>query len=440
VLNRIRQLRAVRWLVRRLGVHRVTTVVGLVQAPCVLLLSVLVRRVPRDRRLVALGSPLDRFADNAAYLFLHLSERERGGDSGVRPVWVSGSSAVVQRLRAQGHRAVSRWSPAGVWATVRAGTFVYSGYRSDVNRWLSPGTRTLALWHGIPIKRVEGALGTRGRDRGSLLHRLLDAAREPAPDYLLAPSEFVADRFGPSFGVPPERCLQAGYPRNDHLLRDPLSPPAALVDDPGSWQRLRDARVVVGLFMTWRDDRVDDVVGPDLLEELAALLAREGALLVYKPHFNISGSAVPDEGCVELPPDADLNAYLGLCDVLVTDYSSVSLDFLLMRRPVVYFMPDLEQYGASRGFYIDPLTLPGVVTRTREALREELLKVVSDLDAFDDDRDLDEFLRQHWGPDPAESSAALASWLAGHAATDGSPALSRGPAATPGTPSRRAAG
>jgi len=47
--------------------------------------------------------------------------------------------------------------------------------------------------------------------------------------------------------------------------------------------------------------------------------------------------------------------YLDLCDVLVTDYSSVANDFLLLRRPIVD-CPDLGVFLKGGGFYFDPLT------------------------------------------------------------------------------------
>lgn len=102
------------------------------------------------------------------------------------------------------------------------------------------------------------------------------------------------------------------------------------------------------MFLTWRDDRIDDVVDEQLLELLVDLCRQQAAKLAYKAHYNVAPSSVP-VNCVLLPPDADLHAYLGLCDILVTDYSSIALDFLLMRRPVVYFMPDVEEYRAARG-------------------------------------------------------------------------------------------
>jgi CDP-glycerol glycerophosphotransferase (TagB/SpsB family) len=392
LLTRLRQSRAARRVVRRLGVHRVTLLLGLAQLPALKAAQLLLSRIPRDRHLVVLGSPLDRFSDNAAYLYVFLTERQ----GPLRPVWISGSSEIVRRLRDRGYRAETRWSWRGVLTCVRAGTFVYSSYRSDINRWLSPGASTLCLWHGLPIKRVEASAGADAKQK-SWFERVIEAGREAPPDYLLTSSDFVTQAFSRAFSVPPERCWEHGYPRNDHLLADPRNPPGALLWHESERDRLASARFVVGLFLTWRDEKVDDAVDADLVRQVAETCGRHGGVLAYKAHYNVAPTAVPPDHCVLLPSDADLHAYLGYCDVLVTDYSSVALDFLLMRRPVVYFMPDMEQYAATRGFQVDPLTLPGVVTREPEALLVALDGILEDPSSRSWQASDDTFVRMMWG-------------------------------------------
>ncbi|MCD8073586.1 MAG: CDP-glycerol glycerophosphotransferase family protein [Lachnospiraceae bacterium] len=73
-------------------------------------------------------------------------------------------------------------------------------------------------------------------------------------------------------------------------------------------------------------------------------------------HERISNSEIPTE---ELFPVAD---------VLITDYSSVLFDYLLYRKPLVLFAPDLEEYERTRGFYIDYRSMPFPCARTREEL------------------------------------------------------------------------
>ena len=56
-------------------------------------------------------------------------------------------------------------------------------------------------------------------------------------------------------------------------------------------------------------------------------------------------------------------------DMLITDYSSVFFEYLLMDRPVIFFAPDYDSYSGSRGFYVDYRMLPGVVLTLDTDLR-----------------------------------------------------------------------
>ncbi len=82
------------------------------------------------------------------------------------------------------------------------------------------------------------------------------------------------------------------------------------------------------------------------------------------PHVDaqekVSNSPIPTE---ELLPVAD---------VMITDYSSVMFDYLLYRKPIVLFAPDLDEYEGSRGFYIDYRQIPFPVSETEEELQKAI--------------------------------------------------------------------
>ena len=392
-LTSLRRVPAVRTVVRRLGVHRVVAVVGLLRLPVSALLRVLISPLPRDPRLVVFGSPLDRFADNSAYLFVHMAHAEMPE----RVVWISGSPEVVAHLRSHGLSAERRWSLRGVRACLRAGAFVTSGYRTDINGLLSPGALCVSLWHGVGIKKVGlSLLDNEVPRRPGLLKRLALLGGEPPPDAFLTTSEFSTEKiFSPSFDVPVERCWEFGYPRNDHLFRGD-DPPSALVQHRPEWAELATEGRVVGVFLTWRDHQADDAIDASLLREIAAVATRHGARVAYKPHYNVAAAEVPTERCTAIPSQADLHAFLGLCDVLVTDYSSIAADFALMKRPAVYFMPDLDEYIASRGFYFDPERQPGVIAHTQAELLNRLDAALrGNEEPWSDDDDA--YLRFIWG-------------------------------------------
>jgi len=103
--------------------------------------------------------------------------------------------------------------------------------------------------------------------------------------------------------------------------------------------------------------------------------------------------------------------------VLVTDYSSVALDYLLMGRQVVYFMPDMEHYAATRGFQVDPLALPGTVTRDPDALLAALDGLLGDLSSWSWNAADYTFVSMMWGEYDGAAGRAIESSLL--AAVDG---------------------
>ena len=55
-------------------------------------------------------------------------------------------------------------------------------------------------------------------------------------------------------------------------------------------------------------------------------------------------------------------------DLLITDYSSVLFEYLLLDRPMLFFAPDLKTYGADRGWYLSYEDMPGVIVTEGERL------------------------------------------------------------------------
>jgi CDP-ribitol ribitolphosphotransferase / teichoic acid ribitol-phosphate polymerase len=98
---------------------------------------------------------------------------------------------------------------------------------------------------------------------------------------------------------------------------------------------------------------------------------RIGVRVVVKPH---PMAPVPDgpatEGNVTVWTDQDLAdrgvtlyQLLAAADALITDHSSVWIDYLLLQRPMVFSISDLEAYASTRGHYFAPLapSLPGPI-------------------------------------------------------------------------------
>lgn len=353
------------------------------------------KRLPRNPKLVAFGAASNRFADNPAYAFLACSESRS-----LRCVWISGSVETIDRLRRLGFEAERRWSPKGVWIAARAGWFVYGWSTGDVNRWLSDGAKTFNLWHGVGVKRIQrmrivgSGAAVYSAAEGSFRARAFADDRH-TPDLVLSTSPSMTTVLAEAFGVARTRCLELGYPRNDHLHRF-VPAPAPLADE-AILAQLRDHKVI-GYFPTFRDDSVSIPGGSPMIRELGEIAGRQGARLLFKAHDASEVQVEAGSSLVVLPPESDLNAYLAHCDVIVTDYSSVASDFLLLRRPIVLFVPDIDHYDANRGFALDPRShLPGIVMKTAA----ELYGVLGEASTIAPPSNLDELTEFYWGRRPS---------------------------------------
>ena len=224
------------------------------------------------------------------------------------------------------------------------------------------------LWHGMPIKRL---------DPGSNVGRY-------QTNLSTATSPVHSRHLSETWGVPVERIPVLGLPRNDVLMSKNPSPAA---------ERLRngEGRRLVVWLPTYRrsvrgqlrEDGTDagnafQLPGADLAA-VTAMAKSWNAHLIVKTH-----PMAPSEGSVDTPflsvwDDDDLGtrgltlySLLRVADVLITDHSSVWVDFLLLDRPMVFAIADLASYAQTRGFYFTPLEehLPGRLVESLGELRE----------------------------------------------------------------------
>jgi CDP-glycerol glycerophosphotransferase (TagB/SpsB family) len=76
-------------------------------------------------------------------------------------------------------------------------------------------------------------------------------------------------------------------------------------------------------------------------------------------------------------------------DLLITDYSSIYFDYLLLNRPIIFTPTDLEEYRETRGFLLEPYDFwtPGPKVTSQKALQHEILKSLCDIKYFQSERE-----------------------------------------------------
>ena len=223
-------------------------------------------------------------------------------------------------------------------------------------------------WHGVPLKHMGYDMPEGGPESRNIVRNFLQA------DYLLSANGFMTDTMYRSAyrmqGVFEGAVVEEGQPRIDRMVR-------AIGDPEGTRRRLREAGLDVGdrrvvLYApTWRGPSFSApwVNAAQLLatvRELQQSVGSERVVVLLKVHqviYDAVRERVPDCDFL-VPQDVPTNVVLAGTDVLVTDYSSIFFDFGPTGRPVVHFVPDVEEYAGSRGVYLRPEELRGPVCST----------------------------------------------------------------------------
>jgi CDP-glycerol glycerophosphotransferase len=244
-----------------------------------------------------------------------------------------------------------------------------------------PGQVYLNTWHGTPLKKMGFDIGDPASRVGNVIRNFVNA------DYLLAANDFMRVQMYDSAHKLEHlyrgKIIVEGYPRMDRQVME-------AADVAATRARLEHAGIPIGdrkviLYApTWKgtsfnkpEDDADELI--QRIEHLDALIDTSKYLVLLKTHqvVHTFASHLPALRGRLVPNEIPTNVMLGVTDILISDYSSIFFDFLGMGRPIVFFTPDIDEYGDYRGLYMPPETWPGAVVRTID----EAASAIADLDA-----------------------------------------------------------
>jgi CDP-glycerol glycerophosphotransferase len=242
------------------------------------------------------------------------------------------------------------------------------------------GQTVINTWHGTPLKHMGYDMPDGAYEAANTLRNFL------LSDVLLSQNPHMTRMYREAYrldGVFPGRILELGYPRTDRQHLDSSARAAGIRTLQSAGIEIAERRLVV-YAPTWKGTSFSDP--RDDADELLATVARlqqrlgDGYLVALKAHQAVheavaghTGPAGPAGGSILISNEMPTNLVLGLADILVTDYSSIFIDFLATGRRIVFFTPDAADYSRDRGTYFSPDELPGEVVVTVDALAEAIL-------------------------------------------------------------------
>jgi CDP-glycerol glycerophosphotransferase len=261
------------------------------------------------------------------------------------------------------------------------GSSRYLCRNTDFERYFRkrPYQRYLQTFHGYPFKSM-GASLWRATGRSESVIEQESVRRSSAWDAILVPAEFCVQYYRQEYGFTGE-ALITGYPRNDPLVTADRAAVRSrvlgtLCIDPDS--------TVVLYAPTWRDTVATSSWSARLFDELDLVALAEqlgdGYTVLLRGHnYNLrEGLPDLDTHILDVSAYPEVNDLILAADVAVLDYSSLRFDWLITGKPVLFFVPDLEDYLQSRTVLFDfAPTAPGPLLKTTAEVGAALL----DLDA-----------------------------------------------------------
>ncbi|WP_328771160.1 bifunctional glycosyltransferase/CDP-glycerol:glycerophosphate glycerophosphotransferase [Streptomyces sp. NBC_00286] len=324
-------------------------------------------RLPVKKRLVVFESHLGRqYSDSPRAIY---EEMRRQGLE-FEAVWSYTGSPTGFPSDAT---LVRRWSLPYLQALARA-EFWIDNQSYPLKLTKRPQTTYIQTWHGSALKRMgfdEPEWKLKFRRGQEEQQRTLDRF-----DHFLIRTEHDVRTLARAFRLKEKTLLRVGYPRNDALVRarhaterPPLAAELGIPED----------RKVLLYAPTFRGRGKGRFELPFDVERFADTFGDRYVLLVrahYLHHVVLPPSV--RGRVIDVSTHHDVTPLLALADGLITDYSSVMFDYVLLDRPMFFFAYDYEEYVyEGRGTYFDLLErAPGPVVRTED----ELLAVVGSLE------------------------------------------------------------
>ena len=324
---------------------------------------------PRDRKIWIFGCQEKKlFNDNSKYFFLYTANNHKDK---IKAVWLSKKKEIIKDLRKKGYNAHGTYSLLGIYHTLRAKYFIFDTYLSDIIYWTSNGSKKINLWHGIVFKKIEfdvkkGKLGQIYQSNG--LKRLIYEFFLPwifkKPDFLTATSGLTQKIFASAFKTNKNKTFITGYPRNDILFKKIEN--FELGFDTAMLQKIKALKAeeqtkIIFYLPTFRESKIsfnkNPLMNTSSFDKLNDFLKSENAVFLIKLHpllGKIKFKNSKSDRIFKISSKTDIYPLLRLTDLLITDYSSIFFDFLLLKKPIIFFPYDLDEYALKdRGFYFN---------------------------------------------------------------------------------------
>ena len=215
--------------------------------------------------------------------------------------------------------------------------------------------------------------------------------------YMIVPSEFYIRLDAEAYGCDESNIFVAGDPMCDELLTAPRNA--------YDFSRFEKMLLWVPTFrqsdyLNYSDSNLETLVplfNEEDYFELNEVLKKYNVHLIVKLHPSQTAPAGTQRHFSHLSvyshqefeeSEFDMYMLMAQSDGLVGDYSSASMQYLLLDRPLAFVVPDIEDYGKTRGFVFEQPEdyMGGHIVKTKEQFYQFIDDFANDRDVYREKR------------------------------------------------------
>ncbi|MCD6226773.1 MAG: CDP-glycerol glycerophosphotransferase family protein [Candidatus Aenigmarchaeota archaeon] len=363
-------------------------------------ISYLLKKFFKKRYILFIGRDNGKFLDNVKYLYLYFLKRKKEIENKKLEILFLTENKNIYHLLKENKQPVLYFpSIKGLRALLSTKLLIVDNWMwiKNFKNFILKAVKKIQLWHGVPIKYIEF------RDRNEFknfksrilnkLNRLIGIFTNY--DIVISTSPFYTEKvFSKAFNA--KSFWETGYPRNDIFFND-LDKYNLLFTDKKALNIIRNKKKegykTILYAPTFRDSGGDAFTDGALNgEKMDIFLTEMKTLMVIKFHPDPNFNYQLFSDCKNIlfyDNDKDVYPLLKDVDCLITDYSSIYMDYLLTDNPIIFFPYDYDKYitkDREIQFEYNWIT-PGEKAFKQEELEALIKKILVDkIDEFKEKR------------------------------------------------------
>ena len=221
-----------------------------------------------------------------------------------------------------------------------------------VSKFKKTNVKVLQLWHAT------GAI----KKFGNVVNRDYTIKNY---DYVISNSDYFIEPFMQAFNVKENQVKVTGIPKTDRLFKKRK----IQADKKAMYQQypqIRNRKVVL-YAPTFRGRLMDGLHdGYINLDKIQQTLGDE-YILVYKMHPLLENKIISTHKDVICCNGMSIKRLFSVADILISDYSAIILDFSIFMKPMIFYVPDLEEYRNDVGLFVDyEKEMPGPICKSED--------------------------------------------------------------------------